>query len=167
MREMPTFTKSDLTRFWSKVDKSGECWEWTGSKLRQGYGNFKVTGEAYLAQTFVLYQEQKRPMYFMCHSCDNPSCVNPRHLWLGSNSDNMSDRVSKNRQVRGEAVSGSRLTEKIVREILESDESDKVICERLQIDPRRVSDIRLGKKWRWVPGKRRLSRQTKEKELLP
>jgi hypothetical protein len=90
------------TRFWSKVDcgDPGECWEWTGSKTRAGYGRFWVGRKGTFATriSFELSTGTQIPEeLFVLHRCDNPSCVNPSHLFLGTASDNQQDSVSKGR----------------------------------------------------------------------
>lgn len=87
-------------RFWSRVDRRAddECWPWTGANCN-GYGvismddrNVRATRVSYLLH-FGPFDES----LIMCHHCDNPACVNPRHLFLGSHSDNMRDMHRKNR----------------------------------------------------------------------
>lgn len=93
-------------RFWSKVDKSGECWLWTGSADESGYGSFRVGKKieyahrvSYsIANGVSLSWEGYSAKSSVCHRCDNPRCVNPAHLFLGTHTDNMSDCVSKGRK---------------------------------------------------------------------
>jgi len=92
-------------RFWEKVDKKSddECWEWTRCKVRGGYGWFNTGEKYFLAHRFAwkfTYGDIPLGM-LVCHTCDNPPCCNPKHLWIGTDKDNAVDRVKKNRQSRG------------------------------------------------------------------
>ena len=91
-----------LHRFWSHVDRRGpdDCWPWLGAKTKQGYGSFSACSRNKRAHRIAwsLGNGQSIPDSLMaCHTCDNPSCVNPAHLWLGTNADNMADCRDKNR----------------------------------------------------------------------
>jgi hypothetical protein len=98
-------------RFWQKVNKRGpnDCWEWTASTTGAGYGTigigFKKDKTRYTALAHRLsYELQNGPIpdgLHVCHSCDNPRCVNPAHLWLGTAADNMTDMVAKGRSTQG------------------------------------------------------------------
>ena len=88
-----------IARFWSRVDKSGKCWVWIGALTGPGYGHFKHKGKNIYAHrlAFELTYGTVLPGLHICHSCDNPKCCNPTHLWAGSASDNMIDRERKHR----------------------------------------------------------------------
>lgn len=92
-------------RFWKKVDKNGplildtSCWVWIGYLTNEGYGQFWNGTKLSLAHRYSweLHNETPPQDYFVCHKCDNPSCVNPEHLFLGSCYDNMQDMIAKKR----------------------------------------------------------------------
>jgi hypothetical protein len=102
-------------RFWSRVDTSGECWVWTGPKNPLGYGvagHKKVPGRDRLTHRFA-WQMTNGPIppgLYVLHHCDNPPCVNPDHLWLGTIADNNRDRNIKGRDARGEGNANAKLT---------------------------------------------------------
>lgn len=84
-------------RFWSYVDKLSDenCWQWLKAKYPSGYGRF---GKLYAHRVSYELMNGKIPSGFcICHKCDNPSCVNPNHLWAGTVADNMHDRDRKGR----------------------------------------------------------------------
>lgn len=93
------------TRFWRKVDQSGECWTWAAAKSNNGYGIFSRTGRVLVYAHRFSYEihngEPPPPHLEVMHACDNPPCVNPAHLALGTHADNMADMSRKGR--RGKA----------------------------------------------------------------
>jgi hypothetical protein len=117
-----------LERFWSKVDvrDPDECWEWQAARVRQGYGRFWIGGhEGWNIRAHRFAYELvigEIPWGLdVCHSCDNPPCVNPAHLWVGTKKDNALDMVRKGRAWKptwaGEGAPGAKLTWEQVREI--------------------------------------------------
>lgn len=110
-------------RFWSKVDRRGgdECWLWKAAMRRpeEGYGAFWLNGRHQPASR-VSWMITNGPIpegMKALHKCDNPSCVNPSHLFLGTNDDNMADRSAKGRQVRGAKQKNAVLNDDLVREL--------------------------------------------------
>lgn len=106
-------------RFWAKVQRGGpdECWPWTGALSDRGYGRFDVGGRLRMA-SHVSYEMHVGPIpagLFACHSCDNPPCVNPAHLFPGDQKTNLADMVAKGRSLKGEDHFHAKLTEEAVR----------------------------------------------------
>lgn len=101
-------------RFASRVKKSEGCWEWLGYK-RNGYGQFWMNGKHYQAHRAAYeFATGSIPSGMcVCHTCDNPSCVNPDHLFIGTHQDNMADRDSKGRLniQKGSDNSNAKLTD--------------------------------------------------------
>lgn len=86
-------------RFWEKVDRRGpdECWEWQGYLNESGYGYLSIShaGRALAPRVSMLLTGNDPLGQLVCHTCDNPRCVNPGHLYLGSQKDNMRDRSER------------------------------------------------------------------------
>jgi len=94
-------------RFWAKVKKTNSCWLWTGAKRNKGYGAFSYTENGKLVQdrahrySYRLHKGDIPPGMFVLHKCDTPACVNPDHLFLGTNNDNIKDMLRKGRHISG------------------------------------------------------------------
>jgi len=104
--------QSEMNRWEAKVNKTSEsgCWEWTGAKYRKNYGHFRrfIDGSwvMYKAHRFSYEQfknggKKLEKHLCVCHTCDNPSCVNPEHLFVGTIQDNINDKVKKGRHKYG------------------------------------------------------------------
>lgn len=146
-------------RFWKKVDRSGgdeSCWIWLGGLDSGGYGLFRYKGKNTKAHRFA-YE-----LFFSalveidaCHSCDNPRCVNPKHIWPGSAFDNMRDMVLKKRHnpMIGEANTNAKLTPLDVLEIYDrANRGDglREISDAFGVSMSTVSDIKHKKTWRHI-----------------
>ena len=147
-------------RFWKYIKKTPICWIWTGA-VNNGYGYFTLTDPRrnMLAHRFS-YELHVGPIpdgMMVCHECDNPACVRPDHLFLGTSQDNTDDMISKGRQkpVRGEKSWNARLSEsdiQAIRRRLASGESQVSIAGDYNVHQTHISQINLGKAWKHVKG---------------
>ena len=129
-------TKKQSENFWKKVKRGDsafqptmltECWIWVGGKVnKSGHGSLGINGDSILAHriSWMIHNGEipySGSYHGVCvlHRCDNPSCINPNHLFLGSHAENMKDRDNKSRQAFGERSGNSKLTTEQVMKIRE------------------------------------------------
>lgn len=142
---LPRKREDPVTRFWKNVVKGDSCWLWSGSLAAAGYGRFTIRYEVHLAHRYS-WELHNGPIpdgLWVLHDCpdgDNPACVNPSHLWLGTAADNTADMVRKGRDIKGEKQPNSKLTNEDVIEIRRLFESTKSLRQR---DPDKFSIRRL------------------------
>jgi len=152
-------------RFWPKVEKTPTCWNWTAFKDKNGYGQIgsgdRSKHEYSHRVSYVLaYGEIPKGMHVL-HKCDNPSCVRPDHLFLGTHVDNMQDMTKKGRgkQIaagrKGETNGNHRLTTDQVVEIkkgLAKGESQREMARKFGVSKTLIYYIKLGKTWAHITG---------------
>ncbi len=134
--------------------KTPTCWNWTGSTHIQGYGRIKKNGVDMLAHraSWEIHNGPIPPGMCVCHKCDNPPCVNPAHLFLGTHQDNMADRDAKGRNVHawGERAGSAKLTWVKVAEIrkLKGVVSQRAVAKQFGVTQCTISCIQSGKTWK-------------------
>ena len=119
---MPLITPKVIVTYWANVDKTEGCWFWLGKPNRDGYGTITINRVNYIASRFSYwFHYHKEPGALqVCHECENPICVKPEHLFLGTESENMLHAFQTGRKDnRGENHSQAKLTEKEVLRIRE------------------------------------------------
>lgn len=141
--------KKTLLRFWSKVNFYGPngCFEWLACKVG-GYGQFGLTGNKRVRAHRFAYEVTKGEIpadKVVCHSCDNPSCVNPDHLFLGTQSDNVKDCVSKRRHV-GNARLNEWQVVGAMAQLLQG-RLQREVGEYYDVTQANVSEIGTGRSW--------------------
>lgn len=140
-------------RFWSKVNKNGPngCWLWMACRNR-GYGVMSVNKKATTTHRYS-WELHNGPIpdgLHVCHHCDNPRCVNPDHLFLGTHQDNMQDMINKGRMSKGETKGSSKLTEPqvhVIRMYLDAGFPQKYFADGLGLCQQTISDIKLRRTW--------------------
>ncbi len=123
LEQTPHVQEIVMNRFWSKVDKTDTCWLWNGATEKGGYGILhtrKAYGTGYVKVHRLSYEVHFGNIpkgLWVLHSCDNPPCVNPNHLSLGTHKDNMRQMSNRSRSVRGSASNFAKLDTGTVLEI--------------------------------------------------
>lgn len=157
-----TLNKWRIKRFWEFVDVRGhdECWEWRGGKNKAGYGKVTIDGKkvgAHRLSFMIAHGEHSIPKtHHVCHSCDNPGCVNPMHLWLGTDYDNVQDMVEKRRCRYGGDNHNAKLSPEKVKDIrnlfLTGEYTKKCLSRLYEVSQDTISDCISGKTWMHVEG---------------
>lgn len=143
-------------RFWKCVDGKDpqRCWEWKGSINSKGYGIVWLKRRAYGAHrvSYALHHGDPGSMD-VCHACDNPRCVNPHHLFLGTAAENMADAADKGRMAHGESSPMAKLNEykvRVVRRAARWGIPQRRIAERMGVSQIAILYIIHGRTWAHV-----------------
>lgn len=154
--ELHSFPDKLIHSFWSKVDKSGDCWMWMASSLKSnGRGQFP-NARRYGGSTSPYrfsWQIHFGPIpkgMLICHHCDNPLCVNPQHLFLGTHADNTQDMVSKGRSCKGNRNGQAKATEELITKVREFRGTHQEASEFFGIPRRRIISYRRGDTWNYL-----------------
>lgn len=139
----------------AKRDPVSGCWNWQRSKDACGYGTIhnRLTGTSRTLKahrvSYTEYIGEIPDGMILCHRCDNPPCINPEHLFLGTDADNCADRSQKNRTARGSKIWG-KLTEESVRAIRADTRTIRLIARQYHVHHSTVSGIRRRALWKHV-----------------
>jgi hypothetical protein len=156
---IPVLSESDLARFWSKINMEGECWEWTDYLNKDGYGQLSLDGSMFKAHRISYAIANGDPGDLnVNHFCDNPPCVNPDHLWTGTQQEGIDDMVTKKRQAKGEGKTHSKLTDGQVKEILGSKDTNRILADRHGISEGIISSVKHDRIWKHIEGKRHVNK---------
>lgn len=136
----------------NSVLKESGCIEWTGALTGSGYGAGSIRKQYWLAHrlSYSVFVGEIPAGMFVCHKCDNPSCVNPDHLFLGTQQDNMTDKVVKVRHCHGETHGMAKLTEDQIIHVLSSSESSVELGRKYGVTTDHIACIRKGRVWKHI-----------------
>lgn len=150
---------TDIEKFWFQVNKTESCWNWKASKDGGGYGicvTHKYGRDKAHRISYKEFYGRIPEGMFVCHTCDNPACVNPQHLFLGTNQDNINDKVIKNRQSRlyGKANGRATMSKESVIALRDDYSSGKYsyrdLVIKYGIKQTQVARIIKRESWSWV-----------------
>ena len=135
-----------IKRFFSRFSKSANCWEWLGAKTPTGYGKIMVNGRLMYAHRFSYLHHfgNLDNSLHICHHCDNPSCVNPEHLFAGTIADNFKDMAKKGRAHRGQ-FSVEQIKE--IKNRISAGETKRSIAKSFGVTDGLISMIDSGKRY--------------------
>lgn len=157
----PSIPQRAISYFWDKVSKTDTCWLWIASVNHAGYGMFgwkKDNRTVHISAhrcSWILHNGPIHDDLHVLHTCDVRNCVNPDHLFLGTNLDNKRDMVEKGRQAKGERQASAKLTQQQVLEIRslsEAGESYHRIASYFGVSRVQISNIVHRRAWGWLDG---------------
>lgn len=141
-------------RFWSKVDIKGEddCWNWKAAILNTGYGQIRINNRGVLAHrvAYQLFYGNFSDELLMCHKCDNRACCNPKHLFLGTIQDNNRDMLEKGRNAKGIKMGSNKLSEKEIKEIRNSPNSQTRLAIEYGVNQSTIQRIKSFIYWKHI-----------------
>lgn len=156
----------DLTWFMQYVEKSDGCWEWSGIRDGAGYGFFQIARQTDKVRRVVKMWKAHRYSWhlhfgeipnglWVLHRCDNPPCVRPDHLFLGTNRDNTLDSLAKDRSYlkngeRSPFSTISNSTALLIKQMLRDGFSTLETSKAAKVKIHVVNNIKYGRAWRWL-----------------
>lgn len=150
--------KVELMKLLLKVSPTSSfkgCWNWGAARTARGYGKVADGQGGWRLAHRVMWETENGAIpegLEVCHECDNPACINPAHLFLGSHAENMSDCKKKGRSAapRGEENPRSKLTERDVLEIRASGLTAKMLAAKHGVSDTMIRSIKAKKAWRHI-----------------
>lgn len=151
-RAEPTVTLSDRLDRHSIPEPNSGCTLWFGATAADGYGRIHVRGRPVLAHRAAIEVATGLSVGKSCvmHTCDNPACINPDHLRVGSVADNMADRDRKRRQAHGERHGSAKLTEEKVIAIRASAKTERELMAEYGIGRSTLQKVKAGRTWAYL-----------------
>lgn len=152
---------SDKCKILNRHKKVNGCWEWQGKLNKDGYGSFQKTIDGEKTEirshrrSYEIFKGEIPEGMQVCHACDNPSCCNPDHLWIGTSKENTQDCIKKQRFFNGKkrAIASGKTNENEVREIRElykNGSSQKELQEKFKLSQSQISGIVTYRFWKHV-----------------
>lgn len=140
-----------VERFWARVHKTSSCWNWTSRLVGIGYGSTYFMGKSWRAHrlSWVICVGNIPDDICVCHSCDNPACVNPAHLFLATQAENIKDKCDKRRQAIGSQTGLTSLCDLDVWLIKNVNVKPPKVAEWFGITQSSVRKIRQGINWKY------------------
>jgi hypothetical protein len=146
-------------RFYLKftINNENGCWEWAANRFPKGYGCFKLNGKSQAAHrvSYEIHIGKIKKGMVICHHCDNPCCVNPAHLFMGTQKENLLDRKEKGRSIFGEKNGRSKLkTADInkIRLLLKNKIDQRDIAKEFGVGQTTISRIKMNESWNHIKG---------------
>lgn len=152
------------TKFWPRVEQPSplSCWPWAAGRDELGYGRVGYAGKTWLTHSMAYhlhYPRKNMQGKCVCHACDNPSCCNPRHMFLGTRTDNNRDMTRKGRHGKGggslpgEKNPRALLTEALVRNIRADARSSRLTAAHYGVSASLIRAVRNGSRWGHLDGR--------------
>lgn len=147
--------KDIVTRIANKTLKTTTCWLWTGNKNKDGYGIIQISNKQKRVTrvVFAIVHGQVTNNQLVLHSCDNPTCINPIHLYSGTPADNVRDEVSRGRIAQGSRNNQNKLTEIQVLEIRSLHKEGSSLSKlgrKFAVSHKTIESIVKRKTWKWL-----------------
>lgn len=138
-----------------KIDKKTNCWNYTMYKDKRGYGRTTYKNKTWLLHrlSYYLFRGKFKKDKYICHKCDNTSCINPDHLFVGTQKDNMQDMISKGRDGFGENHPCAKLNEKQVKDIRKKIKfglSLREIAKQYDVNFTSIRSIKHYRAWKYI-----------------